>query len=84
MIRAIYRKEDIYAGPYLAQAPDLILIGNEGFNLRGSMMARSLTDKPIFTGKHTLDTAFLLVQGMTNGNTLPENPQVEDTCKLFI
>lgn len=82
VIRAIYRKEDIYSGPYLAQASDLILIGDEGFNLRGSLMAKELIDKPIFTGKHTLDTAFLLVRGYTDN--LPESPRVEDTYSLFI
>jgi hypothetical protein len=41
-------------------APDLILIGAKGFNLRGSMASGKLADKGIFTGKHSYDDAFFL------------------------
>ncbi|MCF7954984.1 MAG: alkaline phosphatase family protein [Phycisphaerae bacterium] len=62
-IKHIYRKEDVYSGPYVDEAADLILIAESGVNLKGTMAATQLTGKGVFTGKHTLDDAFLLVKG---------------------
>jgi len=59
VIRDIYRKEEIYSGPFLKDAPDLILVGNKGFNLKGTIKTDKLSDKGIFTGKHSQDDAFL-------------------------
>ena len=80
VIRDIYRKEEIYSGPLLDQAPDLILVGNKGFNLKGTMKADKLSDKGIFTGKHSQDDAFLLT---TNKINIPENPVVSDVVGLI-
>jgi len=62
VIKYIYRKEDVYSGPYLDDASDLILIAENGFNLKGSMASTELTGKGPFTGKHTYEDAFLLVK----------------------
>jgi predicted AlkP superfamily phosphohydrolase/phosphomutase len=78
VIRAAHRKEDIYAGPFLAQAPDLVLVASEGFNLRGKAPAEVLAEKSPFTGKHTQDTGFLLVRGPVDGKALPLRPAVSD------
>ncbi len=78
VIRAAHRKEDIYAGPFLSEAPDLVLVAAEGFNLRGRAPADVLAEKSFFTGKHTPDTAFLLVRGSVDGKPLPPRPTVSD------
>ncbi len=57
-IKAIFRKEEIYSGPYFNNAPDLVLIGNEGVNLKGNLKAKNTFEKSFFTGKHTYDSAF--------------------------
>ncbi|MBW8014727.1 MAG: hypothetical protein FVQ82_00950 [Planctomycetes bacterium] len=64
-IKHIYRKEEIYSGPYVDEAADLVLIAESGVNLKGTMASTQLTGKGPFTGKHTLDDAFLLVKGDT-------------------
>ena len=61
VIKYIYRKEDVYSGPCLDKAADLILIAEQGFNLKGAMSARELTGTGIFTGQHTYEDAFLLL-----------------------
>ena len=61
VIKSIYRKEEIYKGPFLESAPDLVLVGEKGFNLKANIKAPYLSDKGIFTGKHTQDNAFILV-----------------------
>ena len=42
VIKHIYRKEDIYTGPYLQNAADLILVAEKGFNLKGSMAVKEI------------------------------------------
>ncbi|MFH0796853.1 MAG: alkaline phosphatase family protein, partial [Candidatus Omnitrophota bacterium] len=61
VIRSVYRKEEIYHGPFLEQAPDLILVGARGFNLKANFKADELYSRDIFTGKHSQDDAFLAV-----------------------
>jgi predicted AlkP superfamily phosphohydrolase/phosphomutase len=78
VIRDIYRKEQVYSGPYTGEGPDLILAGAEGFNLKATVKAKQLTDKPIFSGKHTQDDAFLIVKGLSDESIVPEVPVVWD------
>ncbi len=82
-IKHIYRKEDVYEGPYLDDGPDLILIAEKGFNLKGAMAVQQLVGKGPFTGKHTYDDAFLLIN---NKSIVPEfdgQPSVIDIGKLI-
>lgn len=76
VVKDVYRKEDIYSGPLLEQAPDLVLVANPHFDLKATMKATELAQKGIFTGKHTQDTAFLLVRGRNTHHLIPQDPQV--------
>jgi len=78
VVRDIYRKEQIYSGPYLENAPDLVLVGAEGFNLKANIETEHLADKSIFAGKHTQDTAFLLVKNNCGKKIVPQAPRVSD------
>ncbi len=78
VIRDIYRKERLYSGPYLESAPDLVLVGAEGFNLRANVKVERPADRGIFTGKHTQDTAFLIARGLSDESIIPEAPAVMD------
>ena len=62
VIKHIFRKQDVYEGPYLDAAADLILIAESGFNLKGAMSSNELASNGPFTGKHTYEDAFLLVR----------------------
>jgi predicted AlkP superfamily phosphohydrolase/phosphomutase len=84
MIRSIYRKEEIYSGPLIEKAPDLILVGDKGFNLRGNIKAEKTVGKEIFTGKHTQDDAFLLIKGRVGENIIPDDPTVCDVKDLVV
>jgi predicted AlkP superfamily phosphohydrolase/phosphomutase len=81
-IKHIYRKEDVYSGPYLDEAADLILIAESGVNLKGAMGSPQITGKGPFTGKHTLDDAFLLIKGDVGDLTL--EPSVIDAGQFLI
>ena len=60
VMRAVYKKEEIYKGPFLELAPDLVLVADKGFNLKANIKAAQLYEKNIFKGKHTQDDAFFL------------------------
>jgi len=83
VIKHIYRKEEIYGGPYLDEASELILIAEKGFNLKGSMASPTLTGKGPFTGKHTYEDAFVIVSSKEAADSLPEKPSVIDAGKLI-
>lgn len=83
VIKGIYRKAQIYEGPCLANAPDIVLVGAEGFNLKANVKAQQLTDKAVFTGKHTQDTAFLLMRGVLDESVLGDNPTVADLSGII-
>jgi len=78
VVRDIYRKEQLYTGPYIENAPDMVLVGAEGFNLRANIKAEKLNDKDIFSGKHTQDTAFLMIRGLSDTSIIPDIPAISD------
>ena len=77
VVNRVYRKEEIYTGPYFNQASDLVLLPNSGFDLKARLQAETLMESTIFTGKHTKDNAFLLVKSPQDCS-VPENPSVVD------
>ena len=62
VIQKICRREEIYSGPEFDNAPDLVILPNRGFDLKGRLAADALTTKGVFTGMHTHDDAFLFVR----------------------
>ena len=83
VIKHVYRKEEIYKGPYCCQAPDIILVGNKGFNLKANINSEKVYSESFFTGKHTQDDAFLLVNNKHTGDIVPENPGVCDVIDII-
>jgi predicted AlkP superfamily phosphohydrolase/phosphomutase len=81
-IQRVYRKEEIYEGPLLDRAPDLVLLANAGYNLRATIDPRQLWDTGIRTGKHSPD-AFLLVAGNVAPEAVPAEPTVEDVVGIM-
>lgn len=82
VVHRIYEKEEIYQGPQLERAPDLVVLPRNGFNLKGFLKADVLAEKGIFTGKHTQEDAFLLVNDTSEG-IVPERPSVSDVVGIM-
>ncbi len=82
VIEQIYRKEETYEGPYLDQAPDLVLLPGKGFNFKASLKAGSLFEKGILSGKHTQKDAFLLVSDSSEDIVL-NRPSVADVVGIM-
>jgi len=83
VIKSIYPEEEIFKGPLVNQAPDLVLVADEGFNLKANIRAKQLYGKDIFTGKHSQPDAFLLVKGNLNKEIVPERPCVSDIVGII-
>ena len=83
VIKHIYKKEDLFEGPFYEEAPDLVLVGNTGFNLKANIQAKRLLEKGISTGKHTQQDAFILVKSDTCQEIVLENATVFDVVGII-
>ena len=64
MLERVVRREEIYHGPLLEQAADLILVPRYGYDLKGAFGKGSLTFKgESLVGMHTYDDAMIAVRG---------------------
>ena len=79
VIKKVYKKEEIYSGKMIDYAPDLVLIENEGFNLKGTIGKKKVfEDELVFSGKHN-DKSFILI----NRDIEIQNPSVENIVDLM-
>ena len=62
IIDQVFYREEIYQGPYLDQAADLIAIPHEGYDLKGKADQDSLLEDGFIQGMHTYDDAFIYVK----------------------
>jgi predicted AlkP superfamily phosphohydrolase/phosphomutase len=64
MLEKVLRREEIYTGPALDQAADLILVPRYGYDLKGALGRPTLTFKgDALVGMHTYDDAMIAVRG---------------------
>jgi predicted AlkP superfamily phosphohydrolase/phosphomutase len=63
MVQHVYRADEIYQGPQRDRAPDLLLMPPDGYDIKGTFEASSLTGKGPLVGMHKYDNATLFVRG---------------------
>lgn len=83
VIKEIYQRDEIYKGPFVDQAPDLVLLGETGFNLKANIKAKILWEKDIFTGKHSQHDAFLLINDTFGKDIVPNEPSVFEVFHII-
>jgi len=59
-VRRIYDKGEIYSGPFSADAPDLLLMSHDGFDLKGNLRKEVVFSNDIFTGMHSWHNAIFV------------------------
>lgn len=69
-IKQVFYKEDIFNGPQYEFAPDMVILPNYGFDLKGALNKPSVTGRSIFTGMHTQDDALFFVTNNENSPPL--------------
>lgn len=83
VFKRVYRAEQLYEGPQVHRAPDIVLLGNSGYNLRGNWRAEEPFGMDVFSGKHSQDNAFLLVYGNGANVVVPKEVSVVDVVEIL-
>jgi predicted AlkP superfamily phosphohydrolase/phosphomutase len=60
-VKAVYRRDELYHGPALAQAPDAVLHFHDGFDIKGAVARDEMFGRSALTGMHTYDDALFYV-----------------------
>jgi predicted AlkP superfamily phosphohydrolase/phosphomutase len=76
VVKAVYSREEIYEGPYLSEAPDLIVLPEQDFSFKSNLFSDELVQVDRLQGKHTEDDAFMYLSG--DGDEYREASSVED------
>jgi predicted AlkP superfamily phosphohydrolase/phosphomutase len=63
VIDRVLMRDDIYAGPAIESAPDLVCLPRDGYDLKGDLNRPVLAQKGALSGMHTYDDAFLYLRG---------------------
>ncbi|MFW6131453.1 MAG: alkaline phosphatase family protein [Candidatus Aminicenantaceae bacterium] len=58
VVREIFDTEKIYSGPYVSKGPDLIVLSEYGFDMKGSIKKKEIFGRSNLQGMHTWDDAF--------------------------
>jgi len=67
-IREVFAREDVYDGPYVGEAADLLVLSHYGFDLKGSVKIGDVFRKSDLQGMHTWDDAFFWWPGPALGD----------------
>ncbi|MEW5806090.1 MAG: alkaline phosphatase family protein [Acidobacteriota bacterium] len=58
VIRKVFDAEEIYSGPLVTKGPDLIALGENGFDMKGAIRKKEIFIRTDLQGMHTWDDAF--------------------------
>lgn len=68
VVKEVYLKDDIFKGSYSVQGPDLYVLPNYGFDLKGAFNRDAIFGTTHFKGMHTHDDAHLFISDKHNNN----------------
>jgi predicted AlkP superfamily phosphohydrolase/phosphomutase len=63
IVEKVYRREELYSGPYFENAPDLVAVPYDGYDLKGNLDQNTLTGNSPLVGMHTFDDAMIYISG---------------------
>jgi predicted AlkP superfamily phosphohydrolase/phosphomutase len=58
VIRRVFRASEVYSGPLTSRGPDLVVLSEPGFDLKGSVKKKEVFGRTDLEGMHTWDDAF--------------------------
>lgn len=79
VIKEAYMQDEIFNGPFSAEGPDLYLLPNYGFDLKGMPGKPEVFGVTKFRGMHTYDDAHLFVSEPAG----KEDPSIEDVAGII-
>ena len=63
VVHRIFDTRDIYTGPHVEKGPDLIVLSEHGYDMKGSIKKKEIFGRSILQGMHTWDDAFFWAAG---------------------
>jgi len=81
VIDRIHEREEIYHGPFLELAPDLVCLPKDGYDLKGKLESEGVFGRSVFTGMHTWHDALCI---LPQGITWEAKPSIEDLAGLVM
>jgi len=79
VVRCVFDAEEIYSGPYLTKGPDLIVLSESGFDMKGSVKKREVFGRSKLQGMHTWDDAFFWSE-----KKLGDDLSISDIAKIIL
>lgn len=58
VVERVFERDEIYSGPETPNAPDLVVVGHHGFDMKGTVKEPGVFGRTSLTGAHTWDDAF--------------------------
>ena len=72
VVKKVFNKEELYNGPFINHAPDLVVLSHHGYDLKGRVSSKEIFDLTGFQGMHTQDDAFVYSSNGKKANTIFE------------
>lgn len=79
--KRIFEKEEVFAGPYMDRAPDIVVDPVDGYDLKAGLKKEALFDVGAISGMHTYYDAMLYIQG---GKSYPKRPVIWDVTPTVL
>lgn len=80
VIKEVFYPEDIYEGPESGRAPDLVLLTNDGFDLKANIKKAETFGRTHFTGMHNRHDAFII----SNRDLPNKRPHIQDVHDFLL
>ncbi len=71
-VRSVYDRDDIYWGPLARYGPDMVVLANSGFDLKGKVGSSKVFDRTALEGRHTYEGAFFFSSKGKRAKTILE------------
>jgi predicted AlkP superfamily phosphohydrolase/phosphomutase len=81
VIDRIVTQEEIYHGPLADQAPDLVCLPQDGYDLKGKLNSEAVFGRTVFTGMHTWHDALCIAPPEV---TWEEKPWIGDLAEVIM
>lgn len=81
VIKCVYERHEVYSGDCASNAPELVCVANDGYDLKGNLKKDGLFGKGPFTGMHTRhDAHCILPAGLKSAGRL----KIEDLAWIIL
>lgn len=84
VVKRILFKEEIYSGPCYERAPDIVLLANHGYDLKGSLGKEAVFGSGVFTGSHTRDNAIFFINKALSPDLTSQELDIADVAATIL